>query len=182
METLNGMPVLSGERDYGFRVVVDVEHGDLVVPNSLCAHKADASWFGGPLDREDDGNTASGVEDHAFGVMGCSLPLDGTVRSTAGSPIPHLPWRDEDGKRIMVRVYCHATGKQITVPLIDIGPSFGTGHAIDLTEAAFEALGLSLSQGLAGVDFRILCGARYLGAEARAALRGAGYKLPDVMK
>lgn len=171
MEILNGMPVLEGQRDFGFKVAVDVAAGDLVVPNTLANSRPDASWFGGPADKEDDGETASGVPDHVYGVMGCSLPVCGRGAATDGSPIPQLPWK------ILVRVYCHATGKTIEVPLIDVGPSFGTDHAIDLTEAAFNALGISLSQGLAAVDFRILGGAQYLSDAAKLALSNAGYAL-----
>ena len=170
MEIINGKPALSGDRDFGFKVLVD--GADLLVLDTLCAHRDNASWFGGPADKEDDGNTASGTPDHVYGVMGCSLPVNGRNNAACdGSPIPRLPWR------IMVRVYCHSTGKQIEVPLIDIGPSFGTDHAIDLTEAAFNALGLSLDTGLTGCDFRILGGSAYLSDDAKAAISAAGFSL-----
>ena len=172
MEIINGMPALDGARDFGFKLGVDVAEGDLVVPNLLASHRDDASWFGGPADADDNGETASGVADHVYGVMGCSLPMDGRGAATEGSPIPALPWK------IQVRIYCRSTGKQVTVPLLDVGPSFGTDHAIDLTEAAFNALGISLDAGLTAVDFRILGGAQYLPAAAKAALAAAGYALP----
>ena len=168
MELIDGLPALSGARDFGFVALVD--GSDLVVRDQLCKLRDEASWFGGPVDASDNGETASGVQDHVYGVTGCSLPVCGRGAATEGSPIPRLPWK------IPVRVYCHSTGKTITVPLIDVGPSFGTDHAIDLTEAAFNALGLPLSAGLTAVDFRVLGGAAYLDpqvlAEAKSLLSG----------
>ena len=57
-----------------------------------------------------------------------------------GSPIPRIPW----GTKIEVKHL--ASGKTITVTLIDLGPARGTGNAIDLTPAAFKQFA-SLSVG-----------------------------------
>ena len=54
-----------------------------------------------------------------------------------------------------------ASGKQITVPVIDLGPARDTGHSIDLTVTAFEEFA-PLSEGKIIVDYRILGAARYI--------------------
>jgi hypothetical protein len=109
-----------------------------------------ASWFGGGNDPGDDGQTASGVLNDGSNphLMGCALPLswDGVnVGSCQGSPLPILPW----GTIVQV-----TAGKTtITVPLIDVGPALDENRPIDLTVAAFLALGGVLASGLIPVTF-----------------------------
>lgn len=145
--------LLEGDGSYGFSVIVDGD--DLVVRG------ARATWFGGDFDPLDPGTTASGVVTKGHpDCMGCALPMDVGPRcpNTQGSPIPRLPWKTE------VRVYNPKTHKTIVVPLIDIGPAKPPhAHAqIDLTIAAFEALGVNHHHGEQTVDYRIFEGAKYL--------------------
>jgi hypothetical protein len=137
-------------------LVATVEGKDIRVESAV------ATWFGGPNDPSDTtGDTASGINlltepDY----LGCSLPMrtesEDDSPLTAGSPIPPIPWQTT------VRVYCLTTNTQITVPVIDIGPAKATGHGLDLTEAAFEALGLDPAAGTAVVSYRILGGAGFV--------------------
>lgn len=114
-----------------------------------------ASWFGGDNDPDDDGQTASGVMTKGNpGVMGCALPIP-TCAATAGSPLPKLPYL-----KTMVQITAD-NGKQITVPLIDCGPALDENRPLDLTVAAFEALGGNLTAGLLSVTFRIIGGAKF---------------------
>jgi expansin (peptidoglycan-binding protein) len=53
------------------------------------------------------------------------------------------------------------SSKSITIPVIDLGPARGTGHALDLTPAAFKQFA-PLSEGKIAVDFRVLGAARRL--------------------
>jgi hypothetical protein len=138
-------PLLVGDGTWFFDA--KVEGHDIVVQNVT------ATWFGGDNDPGDDGQTASGINTKGNpGLLGCALPLRDRVASTAGSPIPNLPWKT------MVRVFCPATGKTLEVPLIDLGPAKQTHHAIDLTQAAFTQLGVPLSRGVMTVDYRIING------------------------
>lgn len=119
-----------------------------------------ATFFGGDDDPQDDGTTASGIDTKGNpDLMGCALPMSSHIAATQGSPIPKIPWQTE------VRVWCHETHKIITVPVIDLGPNKRTRHGLDLTEAAFEALGVSLSRGVCHVDYRILGGAQFVKSE-----------------
>lgn len=137
---------LTGDGSWGFVAVVDGD--DLVVRG------AQATWFGGADDPEDNGETASGVSTKRRpDIQGCALPLN--YGPCAGSPIPKLPW----GTRVEVTHL--ASLATITVPVIDLGPSRGTGHAIDLTVAAFKMFA-PLNTGKTDVDYRIICGARYV--------------------
>lgn len=138
--------VLVGDGTWFFTAMA--EGDDIVVRNVT------ATWFGGDNDPGDDGHTASGIDTKGNpGLLGCALPLRDRVSSTAGSPIPDLPWKT------MVRVFCPATGMIVEVPLIDLGPAKQTQHAIDLTQAAFTQLGVPLSRGVMTVDYRIIKGA-----------------------
>lgn len=128
---------------------VTVDGNDLLIRGAL------ASWFGGANDPEDDGQTASGVNTKKNPcLLGCALPLP-TTPVTAGSPLPHLPWNT----RVLVTAF---RGPSLTIPLIDVGPDLSTNHPIDLTTAAFVALGGHLDDGLISVDYRILGGASAL--------------------
>lgn len=127
-----------------------VEGDDIVVRGQT------ATWFGGDDDPGDNGETASGVVTRGNpSILGCALPMRGfNSAKTNGSPIPRLPWNTQ------VRVFCHQTSQVITVPLIDLGPAKSTGHALDLTQAAFKALGVSKEAGVMTADFRIIDGAK----------------------
>ena len=130
----------------GFPFSVEIVGGDLLI------NDARATWFGGPHDSEDSGATASGLvntRQHPD-FLGCALPMDEShSQATAGSPIPRLRWGT------LVEVVCRDTGLQVAVPLIDLGPSRGTGKALDLTEPAFEALGVPRGRGVTTVDIRV---------------------------
>ncbi len=102
-----------------------------------------ATWFGGDDDPEDDGTTASGINTKGNpNIIGCALPIP-TCSATHGSPLP-------------IMRYIHTT-VEVGVPntlqilpsitLIDVGPAVDTGHMIDLTQAAFIALGGDLTVG-----------------------------------
>src|SRR5262249_41636109 len=146
-----GRPVLSGDGSYGFQVTVDGD--DLVVRD------VSATWFGGDSDPQDSGETASGVFTKGHpDLMGCALPMDLGDRSpsTQGSPIPKLPWgmkRLSNGSQVLVpggtivRVFSHSTQEVVEIPLIDLGPAKppAAHAAIDLSVAAFKALGSPLS-------------------------------------
>jgi len=143
---VNGPQILKGDGSFAFTAEVDGE--DIVVRN------AQATWFGGANDPEDDGETASGVSTKKRpNIQGCALPL--SYGPCAGSPIPKVPWGTK------VEVTHLETGDKITVPVIDLGPARDTGHAIDLTVAAFEQFA-PLSVGKIVVDYRILGAARRL--------------------
>lgn len=130
---------------------------------NIRADSVKGTRFGGADDSQDGGTTASGIStaNHPE-LLGCSLPFRQVVRGkpfgpTLGSPIPHLPYLITH-----VTITSHKTGKSITVPLLDIGPSKGTNHGIDMTNATVKALGLALSDGVYEVDFEILGGAHYV--------------------
>ena len=153
---------LRGDGRYGF--TVRVEGDDLV------ARDVRATWFGGASDPLDDGRTASGLSTRRDPeILGCALPMNG-FRATRGSPLPNLPWCTT-----VVEVYCPSTGKRAAVPLIDLGPSAPPlAHAaIDLTPAAFRALGGNRRVGRLTVDFRIPGGASHLPASLLSAARAA---------
>lgn len=154
--------VLRGDGRYEFTALV--EGDDLVVRG------VQATWFGGADDPQDDGETASGVSTRLHPeLLGCALPMDG-FRATAGSPLPRLPWRTT-----RVLVTRPANGRSVTVELVDLGPSAPPrAHAaIDLTVAAFRALGGSLRAGVLDVDYRILGGARHLPSHPTASVTRA---------
>ena len=172
------MMTLTGSR-YPWAVLV--EGDDLVVRGE------EATWFGGSNDPMDDGRTASGVSTKATPhLLGCSLPMDfgplAKHNPCEGSPLPRLPWFSK------VLVTHRVSGRGVTVQLIDLGPSAPpvATAAIDLTQAAFLALGGDLKAGRLPVDFRILGAAKLLGiAESKPeGLKitpnfGAGIEIPD---
>ena len=154
--------LLHGDGRYGF--AARVEGDDLVVTGVR------ATWFGGAHDPCDNGQTASGLSTRLHpDLLGCALPMNG-YRLTRGSPLPDLPWRTTT-----VRVTCPSTGKTASVPLIDLGPAAPPhAHAaIDLTRAAFRALGGDPAQGSLTVDFRIPGGALRLPPDQLLAARSA---------
>jgi hypothetical protein len=160
--------ILRGDKTWPF---VAKLVGTIVVDNVV------ATWFGGDLDPQDDGQTSCGYPTKGHpDLIGCSLPMDlGTVKQTDGSPLPRLPWGlHSDGTP-------NPDGTIVTVwpigfsdfflpcPLIDDGPGKqattnpAEPHGIDLTVAAFVAiaavLGLdrrtALSRGKLRVGYRI---------------------------
>ncbi|CAN5547390.1 hypothetical protein BH09VER1_BH09VER1_24730 [soil metagenome] len=140
----------------GWAFDVKVEGNDLIVENTT------GTWFGGDHDPDDDGQTASGINTKGNpGLLGCSLPMNyqgpskPTVKAVGGSPIPMLPYRK-------TQVIVTSRGKSLTVPLIDIGPAKWAKDGIDLTRAAFVALGGALKQGVIPVSYRIIGGALFL--------------------
>ena len=120
-----------------------------------------STWFGGPDDDQDSGETADDqipTRNHAD-ILGCALPMDGFNHpATDGSPLPRIPWNT------FVKVINIKTNKELSVPLIDLGPSLSAPSqaAIDLTEAAFKALGGKPSAGKILVNYVIPGGARFL--------------------
>jgi len=131
--------------------------------NDLVVTGVHATWFGGSDDPIDDGSTASGMSTKSNPqMMGCALPMDygrSHHNPCAGSPIPKLPWFTS------VVVTSADTGIDVHVKLIDLGPSAPpqATAAIDLTQAAFKALGGKLKAGRLNVSFRILGAAKILG-------------------
>ena len=137
---------LQGDERFGF--AAEIDGSDIVVRNAQC------TWFGGADDPEDNGETASGISTiKRPNIQACALPMN--FGPCVGSPIPKLPW----GTKVEVT----HDGKTITVPVIDLGPSRGTGHAIDLTVTAFEEFA-ERSVGKIAVDYRILGAARFVNA------------------
>ena len=86
-----------------------------------------------------------------------------------GTPLPHMPFGvfstcadKRDGAHVTVTD--RATGKYITVPVIDLGPAKKTGHALDLTVAAarfFKSNATANNFGMK-LDYRIIDGAKYV--------------------
>jgi hypothetical protein len=146
---------LKGDGTWPFTVRVDGD--DLVVENVR------ATCFGGANDPEDSGATASGISTKGNpSLKACALPMiyggknKALLRALGGSPIPRLPWQT------MVRVTAK-DGRELVVPVIDLGPAKRTGNAIDLTIAAarFFTPGASATNFAMMCDFRILGGAKY---------------------
>ena len=138
--------VLKGDGTWGFVAIVD--------GNDLVVHNAQATWFGGADDPEDNGETASGISTiKRPEIQGCAIPM--SFGPCKGSPIPRIPWGSK------VEVTHLKSGKTITVPVIDLGPARGTGHALDLTPAAFKQFA-PLAEGKVVVDYRVLGAARQL--------------------
>ena len=159
--------VLRGDGRYAF--TVRVEGDDLVVRGVR------ATWFGGAHDPQDNGQTASGVSTRRHPeLIGCALPMGG-FRLTRGSPLPDLPWLVTT-----VEVSRPDNGRRTSAPLIDLGPAAppAAHAAIDLTLAAFHALGGDLEVGHVTVDFRVVGGARHLPANVLSAARASAPVAP----
>ena len=124
----------------------DVDGKDIVVRNAI------ATYFGDPMDAEDNGVGASGFETARHPeYLGCSLPFNtSALKVMKGCPIPRLPWYTP------VKVYLHKTKIVVYTHLIDLGPHPKTKHHIDLTVGTLRALGLSRNDGVYDVDFRII--------------------------
>jgi hypothetical protein len=146
---------------------VFVQGDDLVTP---IAH---ATWFGGDSDPEDNGQTASGVPTKGNpGLLGCALPMAGYgLKSLRGTPLPMMAFGlHHDGSPnpdgAWVDVTCGLL--TLTLPVVDLGPSLRTRHAIDLTVAAFKHFAGDLSQGVIKCSIRLKRGAIYLQGGAKA--------------
>lgn len=176
MEILHGYPVLRGGRtpDFGFRVMVI---GDTLHVQAPDGDLVEASFFGGSKieDPEDNGETACGPRTRnpdgtGNPIAGFSLPHDPHPNSgTMGSPLCGMPCG------IPVTVTNPATGRTVTGPMIDNGPAYGTGHAIDCTRKTFADLGGEYGAGLMRVSVTIPGGATHLSDAVKAALAQAGF-------
>jgi hypothetical protein len=133
-------------------------NGVAVVGDDLVVRNTKATWFGGPNDPSDNGNTASGITTRDKpNLLGCALPLPSRRSNlTLGTPFPTVPWQTK------VRVKNLINQQEITIPLIDLGPAVKTGNGLDLTEAAFNALGAATAVGRISVDFTVIGGARFV--------------------
>ncbi len=138
------------DSDWAFTVRVDGD--DLVCDDTT------ATWFGGCDDPLDNGQTASGIPTCGNpDLLGCALPVVGHHPSTKGSPLafsPRIPWHTQ------VEVTHKATGKTITVPLLDNGPAKWAKDGIDLTKAAFKVFA-PIKVGVIKVSFRVKGAAKY---------------------
>jgi len=136
----------------GWAFGVRVEGEDLVVEDGR------ATCWGGFGDAQDDGETASGMSTrHVPEPFGVALPVLPNEASTAGSPLPLLPWGT------VVKVSW--SSGEFYAPLIDNGPARSTGNAIDLTLrcARLVDAGATASDFEARVSYRVLGGARFVG-------------------
>lgn len=137
----------------GWKFSVVVDGDDLLVEN------VPATCFGGLNDPQDNGQTASGISTLGTGVMGCALPVVQNHPSTAGSPLPRIPW----GTKVAI-----SRGiLTIEVPLIDNGPSRSSGNGIDLTIAAARRFDprATATNFKTIVSYRIPGGAQFLEAQ-----------------
>jgi hypothetical protein len=128
-----------------------------------------ASWFGGPNDPGDNGQTASGVDNSEMGVLGCALPMHktasgGIIPGCVGSPLGPIPWKTEIIVNSIMRgpLGSHVVCEQQAPFLIDVGPDYILNRPIDLCPQTFINLGGNLDVGLIPVFFRIIGGAKYL--------------------
>lgn len=143
-----------------------VDGDDLVIGDFI--HPVTASWFGGPSDSGDSGETASGVPNHAIGVLGVALPMrtsnGRSVPGCADSPLLEIPWQT---KVIVNAITRNAgpvpvVGSQLTLPLIDVGPDTYLNRPLDICPFPFVRLGGDLKVGLLHVFLRIVGGSKYL--------------------
>ena len=149
-----------------FPFVVEKDGDDIVIKNVI------ATCFGGDNDKGDNGKTACGYATRGHpSLIGCALPVPGYgVHSLIGSPLPHMPFglhRDgtDNPEGTHVVVVDRKTGRTLgSVPLIDLGPSGGTGNFIDLSVAAAKLIQPSADANnfTRRVDVRILGGAKYV--------------------
>jgi hypothetical protein len=153
--------------DGSFSFTAQVSGNDIVVRN------VKSSWFGGPDDPSDSGQTASGLSTRANpNLIGCALPMDGFKNPrTNGSPIPRLPFLTT-----MVSVTNRKTNITLGVKLIDLGPAKppSSHAALDLTKAAFVALGGNPDDGIMPVDYTIIGAAQHLPNPGGGSVGGSG--------
>lgn len=146
-----------------------IDGNDIVIGSYM--QPVTASWFGGPRDVYDDGNTASGTPNKLMGAQGCSLPMyedanGKIVAACAGSPLGPIPWQTPIVVNSLVRGASGvpAVGMQKTLPLIDVGPDTALNRPLDLCPQSFVDLGGNLDVGLIHVFLRIVGAARFLRA------------------
>jgi hypothetical protein len=146
--------------------------------NDIVVLDAKSTAFGGSDDSGDSGDTASGFPTKGHpDLLGCALPLDGYARTAAehkaldGTPLPHMPFGiNSDGSDnpdgAHVKVTHRASGRNITVPVVDLGPAKQTGHALDLTVAAARVFKQNATANNFGMtlDYRIINGAKFVKA------------------
>ena len=150
---------------------------------------AKSTCFGGGDDPQDSGETASGVRTTGNdSLQGCALPMrysganENLRAALGGSPIPKMPFGlkrngQDDPNGAHVEVTDRATGKKITVPVIDLGPVKKTGHPLDLTIASAKEFNPSATARNFSMrlDFRIIGGKRFVDpAEITGVPRFAG--------
>lgn len=157
--------LLRGDGSFSFTAVVS--------GNDIVVRDVTSTWFGGPDDPSDNGLTASGLStrDHPD-LIGCALPMDGAGSPrTNGSPIPKLPYLTT-----MVSVTNKKNNMTLSVKLIDLGPAKppASHHALDLTKAAFQALGGNPDDGVMKVDYKIVGAALHLPSSGGSAGRSDG--------
>lgn len=162
--------ILRGDKTWPFVVKFT---GQLLVDNVV------ATWFGGDVDPQDDGQTACGYPTKGHpDLLACSLPmdLDRNESATEGSPLPRLPWGlhsdgspNPDGTIVTIWPF-GLPDKLFQFPLVDDGPGKhatsnpADPHAIDLSRAAFvliaQALGIdpkkALRNGVLRVGYKIV--------------------------
>jgi hypothetical protein len=130
---------------------VRIDGADLLLENVR------ATCWGGFDDPQDNGETASGMSTrHVPEPFGVALPVLPNVASTAGSPLPLLPWGT------VVKV---TWGRgEFYAPLIDNGPARATGNAIDLTPRCARLINAKATAS----DFEAVVSCRVLGGAAFA--------------
>jgi hypothetical protein len=147
-----------------------------VVGNDIVVQGAKTTAFGGDSDKSDSGETACGFPSKGHpDLMGCALPLAGYAHSAAehaaldGTPLPHIPFGltpkgADNPTGAHVEVTDPATGKKTMVPVIDLGPAKGTGHALDLTVAAAQVFKANATANNFGMklNYRIIDGAKFI--------------------
>lgn len=155
--SVENLTILRGDGTWPWHAYVDGQ--DILVLH------ARATAFGGSHDSQDNGETASGISTRENpGLRACALPMIYTgagralKKALGGSPIPRLPWKT------LVRIRCQETGRELTVPVIDLGPAKRTGNAIDLTVAAARYFqpNATASRFEMVCDYRIIGGAKFL--------------------
>jgi hypothetical protein len=163
-----GAKILKGGAGWGWDA--------LVVGDDIVVQGAKTTAFGGDSDKSDSGETACGFPTKGHpDLMGCALPLAGYAKSPAahaaldGTPLPHMPFGltskgADNPTGAHVEVTDPATGKKTIVPVIDLGPAKGTGHALDLTVAAARLFkpNATANNFAMKLNYRIIDGAKFV--------------------
>lgn len=122
-------------------------------------------------DREDDGFTASGLDLNKHPEFkGVALPMRGYgVRSLRNSPIPRMPFginnhgASKPGAKVIIEDRLTGRASPV-VPVIELGPSLYTGHAIDLSVGLAQVFDRTATANdfKRKVNYRIIDGVKYL--------------------
>lgn len=168
---------LVGDNTWPFTALLDpigpnAKPVDIVVGKNQIVY---ATYWGGSHDDMDSGETASGYPTKGHpDLLGCAIPMRvNNMAALHGSPIPYMPFGIKanggpNPKGAFVRAYCPRTELTIVVPVIDLGPGKGATrdpkrpHALDLTIAAWKALGLEVGGNPEPIQYRILGAAHYV--------------------